>query len=282
METSSKITHVKKSGTARMLFKKKVVMITGGTKGNGKAIGFEFASKNYKVAFCSSTGDLLKTVMKEMKQRTGADVFAIKADVTKLQDIVRFVERTVEKFGRVDVLVNNAIGQAIRNKARYFHEISDEEIRTAMERKFLPYARSAKAVLPYMIKQGGGVIINIAGNSGLLDFGPSHMIMAYNNAAVMRLTTDLACNLAQYNILVNAVNPGPVETDRWKQLVKEWASERGVSEEEISNKYLSRIPLRRIVKPEDVANLVVFLASEKANCITGAVINIDGGMTLRF
>ncbi len=262
--------------------KDKVAMITGGTKGNGKATAFCFAAERCKVAFCDYMEDLLSPVSKEMKEKTGAEILAFKADVTKHEEIVHFVEETVNKFGKIDILVNNAIGPPSPIEAKWFPEMHDEEIRTGMERKFLPYARCARAVVPHMIKQGGGKIINIAGNSGYINFGAGHMIMSYNNAAVMRLTTDLAANLAQYGILVNAISPGPVETERWKGLIKFWAAEKGVSKAEVSKEYLNRVPLKKLAKPEDVANLAAFLASEKANLITGTVINLDGGMTLRF
>jgi 3-oxoacyl-[acyl-carrier protein] reductase len=264
-----------------MGLKDKVGMVTGATKGNGKAIAFGLASEGCKVAFCDYVEDLLEQTSQEIKQKTGAKVFAVKADVTKQEDIAAFVEKTLKEFGNIHILVNNAIGPPA-GEARWFWEVSDEEIRRAMERKFLPYARCARAVIPHMIRQSGGKIVNIAGGSGLVDYGAGHMIMSYNNVAVMRLTTDLAHNLARYGILVNAVSPGPVETDRWKGLIKEWASEKGVTEEEISKEYLSRVPLRRTGRSEEIADLVVFLASERANFITGTVINIDGGMTLRF
>ena len=260
----------------------KVVMVTGGTKGNGKAIGFGFAFEGCKIAFCDYTDEYLEVISEEIKQKTGVPVLAVKADVTKSEEIENFVRKTLDTYGRIDILVNNAIGPPSPVEAREFRDISDEELQTAMDRKFLPYARCARAVIPHMINQGGGRIVSIAGNSGILDYGPAHMKMAYNNVAVMRLTTDLAANLGQYNILVNAVSPGPVATDRWSKLIKAWALERGVSEEEISKEQVSRIPIKRIAESEDIANLVVFLASERANCITGAVINIDGGMTLRF
>jgi 3-oxoacyl-[acyl-carrier protein] reductase len=262
--------------------KDKVAMITGGTKGNGKATAFCFAAERCKIAFCDYTEDLLKPVTKEMKHKTGADVLAIKADVTKREEIDHFVEETLKKFGRIDILVNNAIGPPSPVESKWFPEMHDDEIRTGMERKFLPYARCARAVVLHMIKQGGGKIVNIAGNSGYINFGAGHMIMSYNNAAVMRLTTDLAANLAQYEILVNAINPGPVETERWKGLIKFWAAEKGVSEAEVSREHLNRVPLKKLAKPEDVASLAVFLASERANMITGTVINMDGGMTLRI
>jgi 3-oxoacyl-[acyl-carrier protein] reductase len=260
----------------------KVVIITGGTRGNGKAISFGFASEGAKVSFCGKTEDKLNKVSKEIRNMTGASVLANKADITKREEIERFVKNTLDAFGRIDIIVNNAIGPGVKNPAEWFDEISDEEICSSMERKYIPYSRCIRTVIPQMIKQGGGKIINIAGNSGVIDYGAGHMVMSYNNAAVIRLTTDLACNLAKYNILVNAVCPGPVNTDRWKQLVTYWASSKGVSEEEILNQMISRIPLRRIAEPEDIANIVVFLASDKADYLTGAILYTDGGVTLRF
>jgi NAD(P)-dependent dehydrogenase (short-subunit alcohol dehydrogenase family) len=260
----------------------KVVMVTGGTKGNGKAVGLGFAAEGALVSFCDYQEDLLNAVTGEIERLTGGTVFATKADVTKQKELADFVGKTLNRFGRIDILVNNAIGPAAPGAAREFPEISDEELKTAMERKFLPYARCARAVVPHMIARGSGRIINIAGNSGILDYGPAHMVMAYNNTAVMRLTTDLAANLAKHGILVNAISPGPVETERWKGLIHDWALERKLSEEEIWKENVARIPIRRMAKPEDIANLAIFLASERASCITGTVINIDGGMSLRF
>jgi NAD(P)-dependent dehydrogenase (short-subunit alcohol dehydrogenase family) len=261
---------------------KKVVLITGGTKGNGRAVATCFASERAVVSYCDNTEELFDKVTTELREKGASEVLALKADVTKQEEIARFVEITAKAFGKIDILVNNAIGAPINGETDSFEALSYEHFSKAMERKFLPYAICARYAVPYMIKQGGGRIISIAGNSSVVDFGPGHLLMACNNISVLRLTTHLACHLAKYNIMVNAINPGPVETSRWNELIRQYALEKGLPQEEVRREHLRRIPVGSFARPEDIGDLVVFLASERASYITGAVINVDGGMSLRF
>ncbi len=252
--------------------KGKVALVTGGSKGIGKAVARGLAQEGAKVAICARNKGSLKQAAQEIAKATGSEVLPVPGDLTQPEDVQRIVDTTVRHFGRIDVLVNNA-GAAPGGPIL---DLTEADWQLALQLKFMGYVRCTKAVLPYMLKQGGGRIVNIVGNDGVKPLG-IELSPSAANAADLAMTVALAEQYGNHNICVNAINPGPVATERWDQLIRGIAKMRGISAEEAQRKAERSIPLRRICTPEEVANVAVFVASERASFMNGALITLDGG-----
>ena len=250
----------------------KVVILSGGSLGIGFACAQAFAAEGAKVAMAARSRERLEQAAETIRQRTpGAEVLPVSADMTRTEDVRRFVETAVDRWGRIDVLLNIA-GAA---RGGLLEDLSDEEWWDGLNLKFLGYMRMLRAVLPVMVRQGGGRVVNIVGNDGAKPFA-GEIVPGAANAADYNLTQALAEQYAPHNILINAINPGPVSTERWDTLEKAMARDKGVSQEQIHQATLRSLPLGRICTPEEVATLALFLASACNTYITGALIPIDG------
>ena len=252
----------------------KVALVTGASRGIGRACAEALAAEGMGVAICARDRGDLEAAADAVRQSGDGRVVAVPADMTKLVDISRFVETAAQELGRVDLLVNVAGASAFGP----FEALPDEAWLGAMELKYLGYVRCARAVVPHMRRVGGGRIINIIGNGGRHSM-VYHMPGGASNAALLNFTKNLADALAGDSILVNAINPGLIETQRYWKLVDAVAALRGVSREEAVEGLMAEIPLARPGQPADVAAAVVFLASKHAGYITGTSLLIDGGMT---
>ena len=242
----------------------KVALITGATRGIGKEIALELARSGFDIAAnCRKISDDLNDLKKEIESNNVRCEF-VEADVANFEQCENMVKQTIEKFGRIDVLVNNAgitkDGLIMRMKKEDFEAVIDINLTGTFN--------VTRNVVPCMIKQKSGRIINlssvvgVAGNAGQTNYSAS-------KAGVIGFTKSLAKEVASRNILVNAVAPGFIDTDMTKVLsdsVKE-----GINEQ---------IPLKRMGSPKEVAKVVKFLSSEDSSYITGQVINIDGGMVM--
>ena len=255
--------------------KSKVALVTGSSSGIGRATALCLAEEGASVVVTGRDEARVSAVAREVEAR-GASALTMLADITLAEDVRRLVGAAITRFGRLDILVNNAGTSLIRDPSNF----PDDEFKYEMELMFYAVIRSCMEVIPYMRKEGGGRIINISSiygkqPGGLFDYDAI-------KAAVNMLTKDLANYLAKDNILVNAVCPGPIRTPLWEapgaggdQLGKLL----GMSgKEAIAWVAREHIPLGHFGLPEDIANMVVFLASEKAKFITGQAINVDGGM----
>ena len=242
----------------------KVALITGATRGIGKEIALELARNGFDIAAnCRNINEDLNDLKKEIESNNVRCEF-VEADVANFEQCENMVKQTIEKFGRIDVLVNNAgvtkDGLIMRMKKEDFEAVIDINLTGTFN--------VTRNVIPYMIKQKSGRIINlssvvgVAGNAGQTNYSAS-------KAGVIGFTKSLAKEVASRNILVNAVAPGFIDTDMTKVLsdsVKE-----GIN---------AQIPLKRMGLPKEVAKVVKFLSSEDSSYITGQVINIDGGMVM--
>ena len=242
----------------------KVALITGATRGIGKEIALELAENGFDIAInYRSESDVNSEVKKEI-EKNGVRCELVGADVANFEQCEKMVKETIEKFGRIDVLVNNAgitrDGLIMRMKKEDFESVIDINLTGTFN--------VTRNVIPYMIKQRSGRIISlssvvgVAGNAGQTNYSAS-------KAGIIGFTKSLAKEVASRNILVNAVAPGFIDTDMTKVLsdsVKE-----GIHEQ---------IPLRRMGTPREVAKVVKFLSSDDSSYITGQVINIDGGMVM--
>lgn len=250
----------------------KVVFITGGSKGIGLACATEFAKEGARVALCARNEGGLRQAADTIKTATGRPVFTATGDMMKWEDAKRCVDAAAAHFDGLDVLVNCAgasPGGLILN-------LSEDEWALSLQLKFMGYVRCSKAAIPHLLKRGRGRIVSVVGNDGIK---PAYWELTASaaNAADLAMTSALAEQYGPKGILVNAVNPGPVATERWDGLVRAYARDKGLSFDEASKQAVKSMPLGRIATPEEVAWVVVFVASERASFMNGAWITLDSG-----
>jgi len=243
--------------------KDKVAIVTGAGQGIGRAIALSLAKNGAKVVVTDIT-DKRFEVVKQIKAM-GSQGLAVKCDVSKKEEVERMVKEVLEKFGRIDILVNNA---GIYYP-KPFTEMTEQDLDRVLNVNLKGVFFCTKATLPKMIEQRYGKIINISSVAGPVAGFALHVHYSASKAAIVGFTRSLALEVAQYGINVNAVAPGAVETPTALSLNTPESYE-----------LIKRLtPLGRWGLPEDIANLVVFLASDKSNYITGQCIGIDGGLS---
>ena len=246
------------------MLKGKVALITGATRGIGKAIALKFAENGADIALnYRSENEALKTLVRELEDK-GVKVLPVQGDVSILEDANRIVKETVEGLGKLDILVNNAgitkDGLMVRMKEEDF----DSVINTNLKGTF----NTMKATSSIMMKKRIGKIINISSVVGLVgNAGQSNY--SASKAGIIGLTKSVARELGGRGINVNAIAPGFIQTDM-----------TGVLPDKLKESMESSIPLKKLGNPEDVANLALFLGSNLSDYITGQVIAVDGGMTM--
>jgi NAD(P)-dependent dehydrogenase (short-subunit alcohol dehydrogenase family) len=250
----------------------KVAIVTGGSKGIGRATALAFLNEGASVLVCARGQQALDETVLSAGDASRERIEPVTADLMRAEAIKRVVARCVERFGRVDILVNNA-GSA---RPGDFLQLSDEAWLDDWTLKFFGYVRMAREVLAHMQHRKSGVIVNIIGAGGLNPTG-SYMIGGAANAALNHFTKALADAAAKYGVRVVGINPGPILTER---LLKMRGALAPSSAGEVDDDAFRRMtPLGRIGKAAEVADLVVFLASERGAFIHGANITIDGGTT---
>jgi 3-oxoacyl-[acyl-carrier protein] reductase len=250
----------------------KKAIVTGASEGIGKAITHVLAREGVDVAICARRKGPLEATAAEIAKETGRKIIAIPADLTKDADAKAFIEQGHKALGRVDIMVNNA-GAA---PGGIIEHLSEDDWERGMQLKFMGYVRCLRYVLPIMVKQGGGRVVNLIGNDGVK---PSYweIVPGAANAAGQNLTKSLAGQYGRHNISFCAVNPGPVRTERWAGLVAAMLRDMKVSYEEADKLAPSSIPMGRIAEVEECANLVTMLASPLMHMVNGTMIEIDGG-----
>jgi 3-oxoacyl-[acyl-carrier protein] reductase len=252
--------------------KGKCALVTGGSEGIGKAIAMTLAKEGVNVAICARRLEPLEKTAEEIRNAYGVTVVAISADLTKDEDAKNFVEMAAKQLGSLDIMINNA-GSA---PGGVIETLTEKDWEQAMQLKFMGYVRCLRHALPIMVKQGGGRVVNLIGNDGVK---PSYWEIAPGaaNAAGQNMTMSLAGQYGRHNISFCAVNPGPVRTERWAGLVTAMSRDMGISYEEADKLAPASIALGRIAEVEEVANLVVMLASPLVQMANGTMIEIDGG-----
>lgn len=253
-------------------FENKVAIVTGGSMGIGKATAMALAQEGVNVAICARGLEALKETAAEIREATGSRVISIRADMTSPEDIKLLVFATVQEFGEVDILVNNAVNSTTGRAS----ELPDSAWLNHINTKVMGYIRCAREVVPSMRRKGGGRIINIGG-MGARTANATNPGSGVTNSGIAAYTKDLSDDVAADSILVNCIHPGSTRTQRQMGLVDERAQREGVTVEEILQRTTATIPIGRMIEPEDIANLVIFLASNRATAITGQTIAVDGG-----
>ena len=254
-----------------MLLKGRIALVTGGSKGIGRAVATALAREGARLAICSRGAKDLESAAAALRA-SGAEVLAIPADVTKSADISRFVSTAAAHYGGIDILVNNAVSST----QGHFDALSDEEWQHHIDVKLLGYVRCAREALPWLRKSGRGRVVNVGGMTARI-VSEFRMTNGVVNAGVSNFTKHLAEQGGPHGITVNVIHPGYTDTPRLDGILKRWAELDGVSLEESTKRRLKEIPIGRFIKPEDLANLAVFLCSDAAAAITGQAIAVDGG-----
>ena len=251
------------------------MLITGASKGIGKATAHAIAAEGARLAICARDERRLDLAAEEIHANTKADILPVKANMTKLNDIRRCVDAAVRKFDRIDILVNNAGGAHIGGVLT----TTDEEWEYNIQLKLLGYIRMAREVIPYMKAAGGGKIINVVGMAAK---EPNHLYMVpgVTNAALLNFTKSLSKELEKDKILVNSVNPTTTDTPLTEETFKQLSVLLQKSPEELCHSFALAMPQGRFATAEEVASVVLFLASDAANFINGISINIDSGRSL--
>ena len=249
--------------------KGKVAVVTGGTEGIGKATALKLAQEGAKVAICARRTELLDKAAEEIR-KTGAEVLAVAADMSKAADIERFMKAVIERFGRLDILVNNA-GTSARGK---FLEVDDATWSADLELKLFGAIRCTRLAVPHMKKQGGGRIVNITISSAKQP-GAESMPTSVSRAAGLALTKALSKEYAADNILVNTVCIGKIKSGQHERRIRK----DGVTADDYYAKTGKEIPLGRVGEAAEVANVITFLVSDAASYVTGSSINLDGGIS---
>lgn len=256
--------------------KGKVALVTGGSKGIGKAISKSLAHQGTQLAVTAREAEALNAVILEIEE-LGGEAIAIAADATDRHSVVNVIESTIQRFGQLDILVNNVGGC---NSTALFSDLTTEDWFQAFELNVMTIVHFVQESLPWLRKSHAGRVINIASISGV-EPGILNPNYTSSKAAVINLSKYLSNWLADDNILVNVVCPGQVSTDARKRHAEHVSVKEGISINQAINQIdivgASRIPLGRIGKSEDIASLVTFLASEHAAWITGSCFHINGG-----
>jgi 3-oxoacyl-[acyl-carrier protein] reductase len=252
----------------------KVALVAGASKGLGKAVALGLAREGAHVAILARDAARIQTAAQEIRTATGAPVLAIPADVTQANDIQRAVDETVRQFGTIHILVTNAGGPP----PAAFMALQDAQWQSAVELTLLSAVRMSRAVIPLMQKQKWGRILHIGSYSVK---HPVENLMLSNSirAAVVGLGKTQAIELGKDGILVNSVLPGWTVTERVEQLLGDRAARNQTQLRDEFAKIEKEIPVGRMGKPEEFANVVVFLASECAAYVNGVAIQVDGGAT---
>jgi 3-oxoacyl-[acyl-carrier protein] reductase len=245
----------------------KVAVVLAASKGLGKAIATTLSAEGALVIIGSRNEAELNKTANEIQQLTGNQVIAIPVDVADAEQVKNFVQKAADAFGRIDILLNNAGGPPFDK----FENFDDDAWQKAFDLNLLSVARTSRLVLPHMKKTGSGRIINIVSGS-VKSVLANSVLSTSMRMGIVGLSKLMADEFGPYNITVNNVGPGMILTDRLKHTLP-----KDVDTEQALKDRAKSIPLGRIGKPEELAALVAFLASDQAAYITGTTIQVDGG-----
>jgi 3-oxoacyl-[acyl-carrier protein] reductase/bacilysin biosynthesis oxidoreductase BacG len=251
----------------------RAAIVTGSSRGIGRAVAERLCREGAHVTVCARGRDSLAVARRALEALGGGRVLAVEADLTQAGAAERVVEAAVSAWGKIDILVNNA-GAA---RGMPFDELTEELWLENLRLKLFGYLRMARLVLPHLRRNGWGRIVNIAGTAGLQPNAHA-MPVGLNNAGILNVMKALADAEAPNNILVTTVCPGPILTERQTRLLEDAAKTKGITVEAAQREATAAVPLKRMGRPEEVADVVAFLASERASYLTGSFVIVDGGL----
>jgi 3-oxoacyl-[acyl-carrier protein] reductase len=255
------------------IMENKIAVVTAASQGLGKATAAAIAGKGATVVICSRRKNAITRTAQEICEQTGSAVIPFVADVSKSGDIRRLIEYTRKKFGTVHILVNNAGGPPTGD----ILSMTDAEWKRGFELTLMSVVRLTRAVLPMMIKQKWGRIItitSIAGKQPINDL----LISSTLRPGIHGLTKVLSNKYARHNITINSICPGNILTSRQEELLRQRSAKRKVTTEEYLAEMTKAIPAGRLGSPEEIGDVIAFLATDEASYINGANILVDGGM----
>jgi len=250
---------------------KKVALVTGGSRGIGRAAALKLATDGFDIAICGRTAESLDLTAGDIRE-LGAQAWTYQCDVSDVEQIEKMISSLAADARRIDVLVNNAV----TSTSAPFDQLTDTEFRYHVDVKLMAYIRIARLVLPFMQKEGWGRVVNVGGMTARI-VAPFRMTNGVVNAGVANFTKQFAGYAAKDQVTVNCVHPGYTVTERIMQVFKKEAAENGTTLETIIRKRTADIPLGRLIEPEDLATAISFFCSEPAGMITGQCLAVDGG-----
>ena len=248
----------------------KIALVTASSKGIGRAIAEGLATEGCRVIICSRERDNLLKAAQQIEAKTGQLIEPIQVDLCQKDSIEQFLERITNQFPIIDILVNNVSGMPYKRH----YELNQEDWQQSFQLTFMSQVNIAEALLPQMKKQSWGRIIFV---TSVAAKQPGMLIAHSQRASVIAYAKTLANELAEHNILVNSICPSFAVTDKFYEVADEVAKRQESSREQVIQQWMKSVPLGRPASAEEVANLAVFLASEKASYITGTCIQVDGG-----
>jgi 3-oxoacyl-[acyl-carrier protein] reductase len=252
--------------------KGKTAIIGGSSKGLGKACAIALAREGVNIVLCARNCDTLRQTHIEIEQ-IGAKVLAFEADMSNAVDNKRIVDGTIERFGSIDILVNNSGGP----KPGSFRDISEKDLDDAYNSVLKYNIRMINLCLPYMEKNGWGRIINIASIT-VKEPAQSMVLSNIFRTAVASYAKTISKELISKGVTINTVCPGYFKTDRVKELIKSGSEVQNISAEEYEQKVIADFPHKRYMDPQELGDLVCYLCSEQARSINGTTLQIDGGL----
>ena len=253
--------------------KGRVVIVGGGSKGLGRACAQVLAEEGAKVAICSRSKPELEKAAQEIRDTTKGDVFAFAGDLDRHDTIKALIAATVERFGRLDIMVNNSGGPPLARS----HNATEEQWAVALDRSLLFFARMSREALPHLKKSGAGRIINVLASTVYQPI-PNLALSGVTRMGVVAFAKSLADEVGRDGILVNNVCPGSLLSERMLSNVTARAKEEGTSVEDALAKRAAETSLGRVGDPKEMAYLVAFLASSRSSYITGTTMRVDGGL----
>jgi len=254
--------------------KGKVAVVTGGSMGIGRAITEALAAEGVRVAIVARSAGPLEEAARAIAAQSGVEILAAPADVRSTEQVNAMMDQVASHFGRIDILVNGAAhpGGLVRSD---IEQADPEGLLQDIDIKVVGYMRCAKAAAAHMKKTGFGRIINLGGLTGR----GSKQLSGMRNVAICHMTKALSDQLGPHGITVNVIHPGVVETPHIHELYAKEAKIQGLTPQEVEANYAKVTPIRRVLQPNEIADAVLFLASERAGAITGESLGVDGGIT---
>jgi 3-oxoacyl-[acyl-carrier protein] reductase len=251
----------------------KVAVVGGASKGLGRACAEVLAREGARVAMCSRSRDDLERAAKEINGATGREVLTFAGDLDRPETIRELIAATVERFGRLDILVNNSGGPPLAQAAT----ATEEQWATALQRSLLFFARMSREALPHLKRAGAGRIINILASTVYQPI-PNLVLSGATRMGVVAFAKSLADEVGRDGVLVNNVCPGSIMSERMLSNVKARAEQLGITLEEALAQRAAETAVKRLGEPNELAWLVAFLASGKSSYITGTTMLVDGGL----